>query len=291
MLGLQDYASDESPAPNAATPDGAAAPAAAESSNTRLLSITSYAAEDDAERAAQLKDAAKFGVALDEDEPDRGGASTTSRVGGVGVQVSVVKRAAGGAAAAGGFVEAEGAAAASAAAAAAATSESGRPAFVVPDSPPGDLNPKALERHLSYVDKLSKGMHVNDHIRNAKKFRNPCLLDKLVAMIGVQEFGSNYPTDLYDPNSLTREEHYDALELQRKAWEEKQKRKSGEKVEFRSSGSQQPSAAAPLVNPAAAAAAGAAALAASAAATDDSAAPGKRKSKWDSAGDASRQRQ
>ena len=153
------------------------------------------------------------------------------------MQVSVVKRAAGGAAAAGGFVEAEGAAAASAAAAAAATSESGRPAFVVPDSPPGDLNPKALERHLSYVDKLSKGMHVNDHIRNAKKFRNPCLLDKLVAMIGVQEFGSNYPTDLYDPNSLTREEHYDALELQRKAWEEKQKRKSGEKVEFRSSGS------------------------------------------------------
>ena len=92
----------------------------------------------------------------------------------------------------------------SAAAAAAATSESGRPAFVVPDSPPGDLNPKALERHLSYVDKLSKGMHVNDHIRNAKKFRNPCLLDKLVAMIGVQEFGSNYPTDLYDPNSLAR---------------------------------------------------------------------------------------
>ena len=38
------------------------------------------------------------------------------------------------------------------------------------------------------------------------------LLEKLVAFMGVQEFGTNYPAELYDPNGFGKEEYYEKLE-------------------------------------------------------------------------------
>ena len=98
MLGLADYGSDDSPAPDpSAAADASAAPAAAPSSagnGPSLLSVMEYGAEpDEADRAARRKGAERVGVSLDDDELDRG--AQMSRVGGVGVQVSVTKRAAG----------------------------------------------------------------------------------------------------------------------------------------------------------------------------------------------------
>ena len=76
-----------------------------------------------------------------------------------------------------------------------------RPAFVTPDSPPGAVNSKVMEKFLGFVASSKNGNFVNDHIRHAKRFRNPDLLEKLVAFMDVQEFGTNYPSDLYDPSA------------------------------------------------------------------------------------------
>ena len=125
-----------------------------------------------------------------------------------------------------------------------AAADAGPPAFVVPDSPPGELNPRTMDKYLGYVAAAKEGNKINDHIRHSKKFRNPCLLDKLVAYLGVHEFGTNYPPSLYDPNELSKEEHYDRLEEARRRWEERQARKQGEKVNFSSGGMLDASAAA-----------------------------------------------
>ena len=152
------------------------------------------------------------------------------------------------------------------------------------------------DRYKGYVQARDEGQKINGHIRHSKKFRNPCLLDKLVAFLGVHEFGSNYPPELYDPKAFKREEHYDALEEARREWEHKQSRKQGERVEFRASSSATQLESAPsrpaglAAAPAAAAAAATAVAAAQAsaasasAAAADGAAPPKRKSKWDSVG-------
>ena len=138
--------------------------------------------------------------------------------------------------------------------------------FVVPDSPPGEVDPEMMKKYLKLVQTTKRGGFVNDHIRNAKKFRNPDLLEKLVAFMGVQEFGTNYPAELYDPNGFGKEEYYEKLEETRRKWEERQSRKEGEKVDFRSAGQLEQRASS------------------SSGAAPAEAAPPKRKSKWDTGG-------
>lgn len=261
MLGLGDYGDTPSPAAGQAG-DEQASDAVADASKPRLLSIVDYQVEDST--APTQDPPAALAGALLEDET----APQSSKVGGVGVQVSVVKRAASGSTPTA-ATTAQGPSASS-------TSADGSSKTVdIPSSPPGGVPSKLAEKYAAQVDVYNKGQRVNTFIREAKKFRNPCLLEKLVGYLGVQESGTNYPPELYDPSAFGAEEYYDALEMARKAKEERQSRKHGEKVEFQSSGAQ-------LMQqqPAAAAAAGSSAAAE----------PPKRKSKWDTGGEPQAQR-
>ena len=73
---------------------------------------------------------------------------------------------------------------------------------------------------------------MDEHIRNAKSFRNPDLLEKLVEYFDVRESGTNYPPELYDPDALAAHEYYDKLEEARRKYEERQARKPGQPVQF-----------------------------------------------------------
>ena len=84
----------------------------------------------------------------------------------------------------------------------------------------------------------AQGFSVNDYIRQNQQFRNPDILEKLVDHFSVHEFGTNYPSKIYNPSELSRDEHYDRLEALRKKWEERQMRQPGAKVAFTSAGSQ-----------------------------------------------------
>ena len=91
--------------------------------------------------------------------------ATQRRVG--GVQISVVKK---NAAALPGAVGAS----SDAEAVAAEPSGSGTSvAFELPPSPPGELPKEMEEKFRGLIEKTREGYRVNEHIRNAKAFRNP----------------------------------------------------------------------------------------------------------------------
>jgi hypothetical protein len=256
-----ESAGDEAPA--SAGTSNAAAPAPA----SGLLSIVDYRNGDKPPMPAR-----DLGVSLDDDDIVKSG---TRRLG--SVQVSIVKRSAKLAVAS----DADGTT--SSTPDAPPPKEDVRPSFQVPPSPPGECNPKVMAKFLGFVKSSTEGNRVNDYIRNSKRFRNPDLLEKLVAFMDVVENGSNYPSEIYDPTAVEPQEFYEELERARREYEERQSRKPGERVQFHSSGlleqqhQQQPRAA-----PSGAAGIGTSTAAPPAAATDASVV--KRKSKWDTGG-------
>ena len=148
------------------------------------ISVVEYELSSKEEDEAKSKSAQRLGIQLDAD--DLG----SSRLGGVGasLQVSIVKRSAGSSKTGRG---ADASADAGGADAGEADGAAPTPAaLVVPDSPPGELHPTTMDKYLGYVAAANEGNKINDHIRHSKKFRNPCLLDKLVAFLGVHEFGT-----------------------------------------------------------------------------------------------------
>jgi len=264
LLGLGDYDSAEgTPAGAGDSPaEEAAAPAAASSLQ---LSIVDYDNDPD-DKPEDTSNV--LGVSLDDDVMQGGSAK---RVGLGGVQISVTKKPA--AKSSSGSGEAEGGAPPEQDAAAAPAAD-----FVIPGSPPGEVDSKLADKFRPLVAKTREGYSVNEHIRNAKSFRNPDILEKLVNYFDVRECGTNYPPSLYDPGELTREEHYDRLEEARRKWEERQARKQGEKVAFSSGGVLD--VAVPKANPPTAPTLPSAATAAAAAAGAAALANKPRKSKW-----------
>jgi hypothetical protein len=229
--------------------------------------------------------AAALGASLD--DPSVQGAARRVGVGVSSVQISVVKKSPAHpspARPAGDDADAADADADAAAAAAAADSAAARPPFVLPPSPPGDVDPKLAEKLAGLRSTTQRGHAVNEHIRNAKSFRNPDLLEKLVEYFDVRESGTNYPPELYDPDALAAHEYYDKLEEARRKYEERQARKPGQPVQFVGAGGGgggggggAPDAPAPAPAPADPMAAATAAARAAAAAISGGAA---RKSKW-----------
>jgi len=219
ILGLGEYdsptAAEDSPQTGEVLSEVLGAPSALE------LSIVDY--ENDPEEKADATDASLLGVTLDDETVHR---VAPRRVGVGGVQISVTKKpTARGAASAAALDAAE-----SPAAAESAEDVEERAAFVIPSSPTSDVEPKLAEKFMSLVAKTHEGYSVNEHIRNAKSFRNPDILEKLVAFFDVRECGTNYPKALYDPNDVSKDEYYERLEELRRKWEERQARKPADKT-------------------------------------------------------------
>jgi len=263
ILGLGEYDSptavDDETSPSAGEPEHMQ-PSALE------LSIVDYENDPDEKPDGDATDSSVLGVTLDDEAVTR---SVPRRVGVGGVQISVTKKV---------VARATTSAVATAELAEAPPAETvedpeDRAVFMMPDSPTGEVDPKLAEKFMQLVAKTGEGYSVNEHIRNAKSFRNPDILEKLVSFFDVRECGTNYPKALYDPNDLSKDEHYDRLEDLRKKWEERQARKPGEKLVFASAGSVE-----------AASSKGGAACSAGASGGVAQAATKPRKSKWDTSG-------
>ena len=288
LLGLGEY---DSPAPHegqGTPPDPSQhVPEAENGADTAIrLSIVDYDHDADEKGGEEgASSSSLLGITLDDDAVQK---AAPRRVGVGGVQISVVKKPAATASSAGPQEASDDAVEAGGTEVGAGAAPS--TAFVIPPEPPAEVDPKLLEKFLGrppralprrparaptprasaagLVEKTKEGYSVNEHIRNAKSFRNPDILEKLVAFFDVRECGTNYTAELYNPAELGKDEHYDKLEEARRRWEERQARKQGERVQFTSAGA---------TDGAPAAARAAAPLAAAAPA--DAGAP-KRKSKW-----------
>ncbi|CAJ0752372.1 15638_t:CDS:2, partial [Entrophospora sp. SA101] len=70
-----------------------------------------------------------------------------------------------------------------------------------------------LEAKLAHFFELKdKGVHFNDHLLKNKAFRNPHIYDKLVEFVHLDEIGSNFDREVYDPYGFPAEAYADQLE-------------------------------------------------------------------------------
>ncbi|XP_002742008.1 SAP30-binding protein-like isoform X2 [Saccoglossus kowalevskii] len=78
----------------------------------------------------------------------------------------------------------------------------------LPAEPPGRCSNHLQEKFSTY---FKKGFNLNAMIQKRKDFRNPSIYEKLISFLGIDEFGTNYPKDMFDPHGWTEESYYEAL--------------------------------------------------------------------------------
>jgi hypothetical protein len=62
-----------------------------------------------------------------------------------------------------------------------------------------------------FIDKQKDGVYFNDTLRNTPAFRNPCMLEKVVALYAIDQYGSNFAKEIYDPHRFEPRDYLDAI--------------------------------------------------------------------------------
>ncbi|KAM8836189.1 SAP30-binding protein isoform 3-T3 [Spinachia spinachia] len=145
----------------------------------------------------------------------------------------------------------------------------------IPPEPPGRCSSQLQDKiHKLYERKLHGDFDTNSHIQKKKEFRNPSIYEKLIQFCSIDELGTNYPKDMFDPHGWSEDSYYEALAKAQKVEMDKleKAKKERTKIEF-VTGTKKGTVAS----------SSAASTTSSAATTTASAEAQKRKSKWDSA--------
>lgn len=101
----------------------------------------------------------------------------------------------------------------------------------LPPEPKGRCSKKLQDKIAKYY---RKNLDMNASIQNRKDFRNPSIYEKLISYLGIDELGTNYPKDVYNPHGWDESSYYESLAKAQKeemAKREKEK-KERTKVEF-----------------------------------------------------------
>jgi len=105
---------------------------------------------------------------------------------------------------------------------------------LIPPEPPGRCS-KELQEMVArlHQEREHTGVDMNERLRKPKNFRNPSIYEKLIAFCEIDEFGTNYPPELYDPTIWGKQSYYDELaRVQKEDMERREKeRKERTKVE------------------------------------------------------------
>ncbi|KAG7491742.1 hypothetical protein MATL_G00006660 [Megalops atlanticus] len=82
----------------------------------------------------------------------------------------------------------------------------------IPPEPPGRCSNHLQEKiQKLYERKLHGDFDTNSHIQKKKEFRNPSIYEKLIQYCGIDELGTNYPKDMFDPHGWSEDSYYEAL--------------------------------------------------------------------------------
>lgn len=107
--------------------------------------------------------------------------------------------------------------------------------FSLPPEPKNKQpSPELVEKIQHLYEKIStEGMDMNEVIQRRKEFRNPSIYEKLIQFCDINELGTNYPPEIYDPLQWGPESYYDELDrVQIKEMEKRRKeRKDKDKIE------------------------------------------------------------
>ncbi|KAL5006221.1 hypothetical protein ScPMuIL_015027 [Solemya velum] len=105
----------------------------------------------------------------------------------------------------------------------------------IPSEPPGKCSKHLQEKIAKLYEKTKReGSNLIASIQRKKEFRNPSIYEKLIEFCHIDEKGTNYPPEVYDPYCWGKESYYDALDKAQKAEMEKREkeRKERTKIEF-----------------------------------------------------------
>ncbi|KYN45003.1 SAP30-binding protein [Trachymyrmex septentrionalis] len=133
----------------------------------------------------------------------------------------------------------------------------------IPPEPPGQCPAELQDKIARLYRKMeSGGLDMNMMIQQRKEFRNPSIYEKLIQFCSINELGTNYPPDRFDPFKWSKDSYYEELALVQKAEMDKleKARKEKTKIEIVSGTAKRPN---------------------SSSSSAESAEAKKRKSKWD----------
>ncbi|XP_072229464.1 SAP30-binding protein isoform X2 [Leuresthes tenuis] len=105
----------------------------------------------------------------------------------------------------------------------------------IPPEPHGRCSSQLQEKiHKLYERKLHGDFDTNSHIQKKKEFRNPSIYEKLIQFCGIDELGTNYPKDMFDPHGWSEDSYYEALAKAQKVEMDKleKAKKERTKIEF-----------------------------------------------------------
>lgn len=71
--------------------------------------------------------------------------------------------------------------------------------FQLPAEPKGKCPVELQEKITNMHAKIKLGMDMNRLIQDRKEFRNPSIYEKLIQFCDINELGTNYPPEIYDP--------------------------------------------------------------------------------------------
>lgn len=72
--------------------------------------------------------------------------------------------------------------------------------FALPPEPKGKCPQELQDKITNMYDKMkANNMDMNKLIQERKEFRNPSIYEKLIQYCAINELGTNYPPELYDP--------------------------------------------------------------------------------------------
>lgn len=86
----------------------------------------------------------------------------------------------------------------------------------IPPEPRGQCPRDVVAKVALLHEKMLQGQNMNALMQSRKSFRNPSIYEKLIAFSGIDEFGTNYPSEMYDPHKWGPTSYYEELREQQK---------------------------------------------------------------------------
>ncbi|UJR25065.1 hypothetical protein I4U23_006425 [Adineta vaga] len=104
----------------------------------------------------------------------------------------------------------------------------------IPPEPTKNCSTKLEQKFEEYYKRYRKtGIDQNAVIQELKDFRNPCMYEKMISHLHIDEIGTNFPQELYDPHWWGKESYYEELskaqknEMDRREKERRERSKIG----------------------------------------------------------------
>ncbi|TPX37503.1 hypothetical protein SmJEL517_g00724 [Synchytrium microbalum] len=88
----------------------------------------------------------------------------------------------------------------------------GQESYGIPPEPDAECDPDLEAKFENWMNLKLNGMHFNTRLTKTHAFRNPSIMSKMIEFQGLDEYGSNFPKDMFDPHGFPPEAFVDELE-------------------------------------------------------------------------------